>query len=142
MAFREKIAWLNFGALIVAYAAYFGVVGRTAEFGKNNLVDIIWSFGPLAVVHAIVVIVGSIAIAIASANDAKRPTDERDRAIVQRSNTAGYYTLLVGTLLVAVVMPFSEPSYKIVNVGLAVVVFAEMLRSGVILVSYRRGWHG
>jgi Na+-translocating ferredoxin:NAD+ oxidoreductase RnfD subunit len=54
----------------------------------------------------------------------------------------GYYVLLVGMLVVGVAMPFTEPAWKIVNAALLAVVLAEVVRDGVILLSYRRGWHG
>ncbi len=142
MTFREKIAWLTLAALFVTYGAYFLVLGPKVAFGKNNLVDVIWSFGPVAVAHALITIGGSIAIAVTSPRDAKRPADERDRAISRRSNAIGYYALLVGLIFVGVIMPFSEPPFKIINAALAVLVFVEILRYGFTLVSYRRGWNG
>ena len=142
MAFREKIAWVMLAALCIAYGAYFLVLGPSVAFGENNLVDVVWSFGPVAVAHALITIIGSIAIAVTVPRDAKRPADERDRAISQRSNAIGYYALLVGLIFVGVIMPFSEPPFKIINMALAVLVLVEILRYGTTLVSYRRGWNG
>lgn len=47
--------------------------------------------------------------------------------------------LLTGLLLVGMVMPFTEPPYKIINTALIVVVLAEVVRDAVILFGYRRG---
>lgn len=141
MAFREKMAWLTLGTMLVAYAVYFGVVGPSVEFGRSRLIDVIWSFGAVAAAHAVMMILGSIAIAVASTKEAQAPADERDRAIARRGSTIGYYVLLVGMILVGVVMPFSEPSWKIVNTALLAIVLAEAARDVVILLSYRRGWH-
>jgi hypothetical protein len=142
MAFREKMAWLTLGTMLVAYGVYFGLVGPAAGFGRHDLLDVVWSFGPVALAHAAAMAIGSIAIVLTSTKEARAPADERDRAIVRRGSTIGYYVLLVGTLHVGVVMPFTEPSWKIVNAGLLAVVLAEVVRDGVILLSYRRGWHG
>ncbi len=142
MAFREKIAWLRLSALLSAYGVYFAILGPNVAFGKNNLVDVIWSFGPVAVAHALITIGGSVAIAMTSPRDAKRPADERDRAISLRSDAVGYYALLIGLIFVGVVMPFSEPSFKTINVALAFLVLADALRYGFTLMSYRRGWNG
>ena len=54
MAFREKIACLTLGTMLVAYTIYFTIVGPAAGFGEARMVDIIWSFGLVAaagVVH-------------------------------------------------------------------------------------------
>ena len=142
MAFREKIAWLTLGTMLVAYAAYFGVVGPAAGFGRSGLVDVIWSFGPVAATQALVVLAGSAVLAIAARREARAPADERDRAIARRGSTMGYFVLLAGMILVGVLMPFSEPAWKIVNCALAAIVAAEAVRYAVILLSYRRGWHG
>ena len=139
MAFREKIAWVTLAALCIAYGAYFLVLGPNVAFGENDLVDVIWSFGPVAVVHALITIAGSIAVAVTAPRDAKRPADERDRAISRRSDAIGYYALLVGLIFVGVIMPFSEPPFKIINVTLAIVVLVELLRHATTLISYRRG---
>ena len=50
--------------------------------------------------------------------------------------------LIVGMILVGVVMPFTEPAWKIVNTALLAIVIAEAVCQIVVLVSYRRGWHG
>jgi hypothetical protein len=40
------------------------------------------------------------------------------------------------------VMPFSEPAPKIVNTALLAIVIAEAVNHILVLLSYRRGWHG
>lgn len=142
MAFREKIAWLTLTTMLVAYAAYFAVLGPAAQFGRTGLVNIAWSFGLVAVAHAVAMGVGAAVIAIAAHREADAPADERDRTIARRGGTVGYFVLLAGMVLVGVVMPFSEPAWKIVNTALLAIVVAEAVRYGVILLSYRRGWHG
>ena len=142
MAFREKIAWLTLGTMLIAYGIYFGIVGPAARFGENRMLDIIWSFGPVAAAHGVAMIVGATLIAILSRKEASAPADERDRAIARRGATIGYYVLIVGMIVVGVVMPFSEPPWKIVNTALLAIVLAETVHSAVVLLSYRRGWHG
>lgn len=142
MAFREKMAWLTLGTMLVAYGVYFGIVGPAVRFGEARMLDIIWSFGLVAVAHAIATIVGAIAIALMATKEAQARADERDRAIARRGATIGYYVLIVGMILVGVVMPFSEPPWKIVNTALLAIVLAEVVHQAVVLISYRRGWHG
>lgn len=142
MAFREKIAWLTLGTMLVAYGVYFGIVGPAVRFGENRLLDILWSFGLVATAHAVAMVVGAIAIAVTATKEAQARADERDRAIARRGATIGYYVLIVGMILVGVVMPFSEPPWKIVNTALLAIVLAETAHQAVVLLSYRRGWHG
>jgi uncharacterized BrkB/YihY/UPF0761 family membrane protein len=139
MAFREKLAWLNLATVILAYGVYFGIVGPAAGFGRERLVDIVWSFGAVAAVHALAMIGGSIALAVAAAREANARADERDVAIERRASTAGYYVLMAGVILVGVVMPFSEPAWKIINAALAAIVAAEIVHYGLVVLSYRRG---
>lgn len=142
MAFREKMAWLTLATMLVAYGLYFGVIGPAAGFGEARLVDILWSFGLVAAGHAVAMIVGAVAIAVTARKEASAPADERDRAIARRGATIGYYVLILGMILVGVVMPFSAPPWQIVNTALLAIVLAEVTHQAVVLLSYRRGWHG
>lgn len=142
MAFREKMGWLNLVTMLIAYSVYFGLVGPAARFGETRMVGIIWSFGFVAAAHGIAMIIGSIAIAFSGRREARAAPDERDRAIARRGSTIGYYVLIVGVILVGVVMPFSEPPWKIVNAALLAIVLAELSHQSVVVWSYRRGWHG
>lgn len=142
MAFKEKIAWLTVLTTIVAYGAYFGFVGPAAGFGEKRMVDIIWSFGAVAAAQAVVMIVGATVLAVLARREAQSPPDERDRAIGRRGASIGYYVLIVGIIFVGVVMPFGSPPWKIVNAALAVIVVAELVHQAIVLLSYRRGWHG
>jgi uncharacterized BrkB/YihY/UPF0761 family membrane protein len=139
MAFREKIAWLTLATMLAASFVYFGIVGPAAGFGKRHLVDIIWSFGLVTAAQATAMVVGAIALALTARREANAAADERDRAIGRGAANIAYYVLLVGVFLVGMVMPFSQPSWKIVNAALAVVVAAEVIRHAIILVGYRRG---
>lgn len=142
MAFREKIAWLTLVTMLIAYGAYFGLVGPAFGFGRDNLVDIILSFGLVAAAQAVAMILGSILLAIMARREANARPDERDRAIERRGASLAYYVLICGMILVGIVMPFSEAPWKIINAALAAIVIAEAVHHGFVLLSYRRGWHG
>jgi uncharacterized BrkB/YihY/UPF0761 family membrane protein len=142
MAFREKIAWLTLATMLVAYIVYFGFVGPAVGFGERRMLDIVWSFGPVAAAHGIAVIVGVIFIAVTARKEGQARADERDRAIARRGATIGYYVLILGIIVVGGVMPFSEPPWKIVNAAFLAIVLAEIVNNAVVLLSYRRGWHG
>ena len=142
MAFRERMAWLTLVTLVIAYGVYFLLAGPAAGFGKENLVDVIWSFGPVAALHGISMIIGAAALAMSTPKDAGRGPDERERAISRRSFKAGYFVMLVGMILVGLVMPFSSEPYRIFNAALGVVVIAEAVRYAIVIAGYRLGWHG
>ncbi len=139
MAYREKAAWLNLICMAVAYGIYFPMMALRDT--PPTLFDILWSFGIIAGAQAVAVILGSIVLAIQT-DPAARRADERDRAIARRGAAAGFYVLMVGTILVGVVMPFSEPAPKIVNTTLFALVLAQAVSFVLVLFSYRRGWHG
>jgi hypothetical protein len=142
MPFREKTTWLTLATMVVAYGIYFSLIAASARHGAPPLVEIVWTFGAVTICQVAVVIAGTILLAVTATKDARARADERDRAIARRAASVGYYVLLVGMILVGVVMPFSYAAWEIINSSLAAIVLAEVVRNAIILLSYRRGWHG
>jgi uncharacterized membrane protein len=102
----------------------------------------LWLFGTIAGTQALVVIAGYIALTMTTPKAERKRPDERDRAISRRGTAAAYYVMMAGMLLVGVVMPFTDTGVTIANTALLAVVLAEAVNSAVVLISYRRGWHG
>lgn len=142
MTYREKMSWLTFVSMIIAYSLYFGWAAPSVDFGQNRLLDIVFSFGPIAAVHGLVVMVISLILWLQTGKLERAKPDERDLAISRRAGMIAYGILLVGLIWVGAVMPFYAPRWQIINLALAVLVIAELSRDGFILFSYRRGWHG
>lgn len=142
MAYREKLAWLTLGAMLVAYGIYFTWLGLALRQGEPTLLGILLPFGIIAGTQGIVVAIASAVLATRARREGQARADERDRAIARRGATAAYYTLLAGMILVGVVMPFTEPAWKIVNAALLGIVLAEAVSLVLVILSYRRGWHG
>ena len=141
MAFQEKIEWLTLLAMAVVYAVYFSMVAAYPD--EPTLIQTLWLFAKVSVVHVVIVTVGAIALAVLNRRDASARSDERDRAISRRGASIAYYVLLIGAIIVCMVLPFEQPpTAKIINAGLLAIVIAEMVRHIVMLISYRRGWHG
>jgi len=140
IAFREKIAWLSLLSMIVAYSVYFAMAAAAMRHGATTL-RLIGYLAAVLVVQAIVVAAASVAIALASGAEARAPADERDRAIARRGAAAAYFVLMIGMILVGCVMPFSDRGWTIVNAALFALLAAEVVRYGIIVASYRRGWH-
>ncbi len=141
MNFREKTAWLNVLAMAAAYALYFGLLLSGHPAGRE-VFPMLWLFGSIAMAHAITVIIGTIILSVRAPKSERVRADERDRAIRRRGATAAYYVLLVGMMVVGVYLPFVESGVPVANSGLFAIVAAELVNSFVVLLSYRRGWHG
>lgn len=142
MAYREKIAWLELAGQVVGYGGFFAAVIMAEQMGGVSLLLFIGLFAAASVIRMLIEGVGRLVIAARSGADARVPADERDRAIARRGAAIAYYVLMVGTILVGLVMPFSASGMKIVSAALLSLVVAELVRCGIILSSYRRGWHG
>jgi hypothetical protein len=138
MAWREKQAWLALSVMVLAYGAYFALVAGS----QRSMLDMLLLFGGVAVAQAIVMIIGSIVLAARAGDEARGKADERDRAIDRRGTRIAYFVLLTGMIVVGVVMPFSNQGWQISNAALLALVVAEIVRYGVVVTSYRRGWHG
>ena len=142
MAFREKMAWFTLVSFILTYAVYFGIAAPAVDFGRDKMLDIVWSFGPVAAVHGLISIIGSVGIAIAARRDASNVADERDRAIDRKATVVAYYIMMTGMIIVGVAGPFTQPPYVIVNLSLAVIVICQIVHDALVIVGYRRGVHG
>lgn len=141
MNFREKSAWLNVIAMAAAYTVYFGLLLSGHPAGRE-VFPMLWLFGSIAIAHAVTVIIGTIILSAQAPKSERVRADERDRAIRRRGATIAYYVLLVGMMVVGVYMPFVERGVPLANMGLLAIVVAELVNSIVVLMSYRRGWHG
>lgn len=141
MHFREKSAWLTLASMVVAYSVYFGMILSGHPAG-DKMFPMLWLFGTIAGSQAVFVIIVTIALALMNPKEADERADERDRAIAHRAAHSAYYVLMTGMILVGVVMPFTAGGVKLVNAALFVLVIGEAVRDVMILISYRRGWHG
>jgi len=139
MPYREKIAWLSLAAMIVTFTPYFVITAQEhpAAEALPNLRQL-FLYGAAAVARMAILGVGYLVLRLGARDDARAPQDERDRAITGRSMTWGYGVLMAGMILVGVVMPFGSNGWTIVNAALAMIVAAEMVRYGVVVLSYRR----
>jgi hypothetical protein len=142
MSFREKIAWLSLTAMVVAYGVYFTLISPAFLPAGASTGYFLALLGGILTVQAVLVTIASIVLAIQTGRDANAPADERERAIARRGAAIAYFVLMVGIIVVGCVMPFSAGGWHIVNAALLALVASEIVRYGVIVVSYRRGWHG
>jgi hypothetical protein len=95
-------------------------------------------FAAVVIAQVFILVVGHIYLAIRGQQEVRIPPDERDRAIASRSISAAYYLLIAGMIVVGCVMPFTSGGWQIINAGLFMIVLAELVHYGTIVVSYRR----
>lgn len=139
MPYREKTAWLALIALALAFGSYFTFVAASAPWGAAlpNLRQL-GLFAVAALGQLLIVGVGQLYLRRRAPQEARTPPDERDRAIMRRSLSSAYYVLLAGMILVGCVMPFNSRGWTIINAAVAMIVAAEVVRNGAVVVSYRR----
>jgi uncharacterized membrane protein (DUF485 family) len=138
VAWREKLAWINLVAMLIAYSVYFTLISTSVL----SPISMLRLFTAVTVVEVVAVIVVTIVLAALSHHEARAKADERDRAIGRRGASVAYFMLIIGVLTVGVVLPFSNVGWPITNAALLALVIAEVVRHIIIVVSYRRGWHG
>jgi hypothetical protein len=139
MSYREKIAWLSLVAMAITFTPYFIVTAQEhpAAEALPNLRQL-FLYGAAAVARMLILGVGYLALRMGAREDARMPPDERDRAITGRAMTWGYGVLMAGMIYVGVIMPFNSNGWTIVNAALAMIVAAEVVRYGAVVLSYRR----
>ena len=144
MAYREKLAWLELAGMMIAYGGYFIAVATTGPLapGREATLTFVGLFAAATVVRLLILGLGWLALRARSGAEARARPDERDRAIARRGAEAGYYVLLGLMLWVGVILPLTDSGWAVANSALAAIIIAEMVRHGVAVVSYRRGWHG
>ncbi|WP_147653782.1 hypothetical protein [Vulcaniibacterium gelatinicum] len=140
MVQRERFAWVWMAALVVLLGTYFIGVGFYArewqalsEGQRIGLLAI-----PLALM-AVVVGIDRLVARVRRGRAPAEPVDERDHAIEGRASSAGYHTLMFGTIFVGCYLPFSADRWQIVHATLLAIAIAEVVRHGLIARGYRQG---
>lgn len=138
MLVQERFAWVWVCSLVIIFGGYFAAVAFIGTRGQPSIGQ---QIGVLAIaLSALAVVAAGTWLAGRVGRSDQR--DERDRAIARRSSATAYSVLMAGMILVGVVMPFSAGGWVIVHAALLAIGVAEIVHHGMIVVSYRRGWHG
>jgi hypothetical protein len=125
--------------MAITFGPYFAITAagmRPAEAVPNFRQLAL--FGAAAVLQLLILGAGHLYLRHESPEEAGAPPDERDRAIMQRSISSAYYVLIAGMILVGCIMPFTARGWGIINAALLMIVAAEIVHYGVVVVSYRR----
>jgi hypothetical protein len=139
MSFREKTHWAAFIALVAAFGWYFltypwSIVGTPA-----GVMAVAGMLVPVTIIIIGVMAATAAFFAIRAPKEANLKEDERERTIHIRGTHIAYYPLVLGVWanIIAIFYRLSPAEY--LNILLATVVVAELVRVGSQLYFYRRG---
>ena len=140
MSFREKIHWVAFVAIALAFGWYF----LTYPWSMiDTPAGVAVTAGML--VPVTIAILGSMSLltaifAIRAPKEAHLKEDERERFIHIRGTHAAYYPLILGVWANLFAIFYHVSPAGRLNLLIATVVFAELVRVGAQLYFYRRGY--
>ena len=89
-----------------------------------------------------VIVIGSASALMEIRHKGGPKTDERDQMIDQRATRVAYQLLICGMIVVGCLMPFNNSGWKIFHAAVFSIALAEIVRHGMIVSMYRRGWDG
>lgn len=132
MSHVEKTAWISALALSLATAWY---VYDALPAGAPSLSAMV---GIVVVVVAVEVI-ANIVVAVAGRNEAAAGLDERERAIVHRADSFGFYVLASGAFCAAALLKLGFETNAVFNLILGSMAAAEFVKLGVKIIGLRVG---
>lgn len=141
MSYREKLAWLMLGAMLVSFATYFAVAYSGSIEGLPNL-RLLAVYAGAMMLQLAILGVGRLIIGKTSGKESRAKPDERDRAIAHRAGHRAYYVMMTGLVFTGIYLPFTEAGWHIVHAALLTYVVSEVVRYWVVISAYRKGLHG
>lgn len=138
MSFREKIHWSAFIGLFGAFGWYFLTYPWHMVGTRAGIVAVAGMLVPVTIIIIALMSVTAGYLAIRYPRDAHLKEDERERAIHLRGTHAAYYPLVLGSYGMLVAIFWGISGAMLLNLLLAVVVSAELVRVGAQLWIYRR----
>lgn len=138
MSFREKLHWAAFIGIAGAFGWYFltypwALVGTPAGIGA-----IAGMLLPAAIIIIGLMTATAVTLAIRYPKEANLKEDERERAIHLKGTHAAYYPLVIGSYGIVGALFNQLSTALMINLVLAVVLCAELVRVGAQLWYYRR----
>jgi hypothetical protein len=135
MSFREKSAWITLATVLLCFGVYFGSIvgGVVSPRGFDTLHLLLLCVGGLVALQCV------LHVAAGRTGDPRVPRDEREQLIQHRSHTAGYYTLMICVLALALPGHFGHGAVDLMNFALLGLVVAALAVSVAQIVMFRRG---
>ncbi|MDX2007989.1 MAG: hypothetical protein SFU83_22330 [Meiothermus sp.] len=139
MTLEERLIWVSAGVLLGSAGVYWGVILGRARYIPITEVPygwaMFWSLGA--------VVLGSLAVAVATVILAPREADQkdqRDREVGRHGDAAGYNVLALGCLgVLALTVAGAEPFWVAHSLYLCCVV-AGLWSAVTKIIAYRRGF--
>lgn len=139
MSFREKTHWVAMIAIVLAFGWYFLNYPWSAAPSTAGL----WASGGMLIAVSIGIIVAmtvaTTVIALRNRREVSIQEDERDRAIHRHGTHLAYYPMVIGSWTCIGLIFAGVDRAILLNVILAMVVCAELLRIGSQIWLYRQG---
>jgi uncharacterized membrane protein len=138
MSFREKIHWAAFVGLAGAFGWYFLSFPWHLAGTSAGILSVAGMLVPVTIIIIALMSVTAAYLAIRYPKEAHLKEDERERGIHLRGTHAAYYPLVLGSYAVLIAVFRGWSGAALLNLVLAVVVCAELVRVGWQLWLYRR----
>jgi hypothetical protein len=132
MSHVEKTSWISALALALATAWYIHDALPTGTPSLASMVSIV-------VVMVVVEIVANIVISVLGRGEAGGGLDERERAIVHRADSAGFYVLAAGAFTSAALLNLGFGTSLVFNLILGSLAAAEFVKLGMKILGLRLG---
>jgi hypothetical protein len=138
MSFREKTAWASLIATAGVWGIYFWKLWPDLQ-DRSLGTGSVGMFVVGVIVLTIIQVIVAIVLALSSGKRAEAPMDEREQLIDLKGARAGFYALNGAGFCVSALWLIGASPLVMANGILAALVLGELIRSGFIIVSYRRG---
>jgi uncharacterized protein HemY len=132
MSHVEKTSWISALALALATAWYIHEALPTGTPSLTAMVSIV-------VVMVVIEIVANIVISVLGRGEAGGGLDERERAIVHRADSAGFYVLAAGAFSAAALLNLGFGTSLVFNLILGSLAAAEFVKLGMKILGLRFG---
>lgn len=140
MAFREKIHWVTLVTIILAFGWYFLAYPWQLADSPAGVWATAGLLVPVTIAIIVAMTVATAFLAIRNRGEVDAKEDERDRSFDMRGTHYAYYPLIVGIWINILLIFWGVGQAQQLNLMLATLVAAELVRIGTQLYLYRRGY--
>ncbi|MGH6652906.1 MAG: hypothetical protein ACREB7_17405 [Sphingopyxis sp.] len=140
MAFREKIHWVTLVTMILAFGWYFLAYPWQIADSPAGVWATAGLLVPVTIAIIVAMTVATAFLAIRNRAEVDLKEDERDRSFHMRGTHYAYYPLVVGIWINILLIFWGVGQAQQLNLMLATLVAAELVRIGTQLYLYRRGY--
>jgi hypothetical protein len=139
MSFREKIHWVALFGLVLGFGWYFLSYPWAIANTRAGMLTSVWMLIPTTIIFLIPMIAVTAYFAIRTPKEANLKEDEREKVIHLKGTHAAYYPLVLGIWANVFALINGLSFGWSVNILMATLVVAELIRVGAQLYYYRRG---